>query len=141
MKNIDYFFTNDAGRIVRKGVAPENMIHLQVPHENESFHVGSCNGATHYRNEEFLTQPPKPSLAHDWDEANFVWVLNEARKLEIAAVGVRAKRDALLAQSDWTQLPDVPIADNEAWAVYRQALRDITEQPGFPTDVVWPEAP
>ena len=53
---------------------------------------------------------------------------------------VRQQRSGMLAASDWTQLPDVPIATKEAWAVYRQALRDITEQPD-PFNIVWPVAP
>lgn len=53
---------------------------------------------------------------------------------------VRAKRNQLLAESDWTQVADAPV-DQTAWAAYRQELRDITEQAGFPTDVIWPVAP
>lgn len=53
---------------------------------------------------------------------------------------VRAQRNALLKQSDWTQLPDVPLATKEAWATYRQALRDITNQPD-PLNIVWPVPP
>jgi len=59
----------------------------------------------------------------------------------MAAAAVREQRDYLLAQSDWTQLPDVPDATKTMWATYRQALRDITAQPGFPQDVTWPEKP
>lgn len=56
---------------------------------------------------------------------------------------VRARRDKLLADTDWTQVLDAPISaeSREAFRVYRQALRDITEQEGFPTEVVWPELP
>ncbi|NBW23522.1 MAG: phage tail protein, partial [Caulobacteraceae bacterium] len=43
--------------------------------------------------------------------------------------------------TDWTQLPDAPVADHEAWAAYRQALRDVPEQPGFPAQIEWPTAP
>jgi hypothetical protein len=57
---------------------------------------------------------------------------------EIAAQ-VLEIRDALLAQSDWTQLTDVPEATREAWAEYRQALRDVPQQPGFPNIITWPE--
>jgi predicted metal-binding protein len=60
---------------------------------------------------------------------------------EEKAETIRAERDALLAASDWTQLPDVPDATRSAWAVYRQALRDITQQAGFPDAVVWPTKP
>lgn len=52
----------------------------------------------------------------------------------------RAKRNALLAASDWTQLPDAPV-DAAEWALYRQELRGITEQPGFPANVIWPVPP
>ena len=50
------------------------------------------------------------------------------------------KRQGLLQGSDWTQLPDVPV-DKPAWATYRQALRDITEQQDYPLLIDWPEAP
>jgi hypothetical protein len=60
---------------------------------------------------------------------------------EEKAETIRAERDALLASSDWTQLPDVPEDTRSAWAVYRQALRDIPQQAGFPDAVVWPTKP
>ena len=53
---------------------------------------------------------------------------------------VRRERNKLMQESDWTQVSDSPV-DKEAWATYRQALRDITAQAGFPTDVVWPTKP
>jgi hypothetical protein len=56
------------------------------------------------------------------------------------AAQIRGQRDMLLAQSDWTQTPDAPV-DQAAWATYRQALRDIPQQPGFPDNVTWPTAP
>lgn len=53
----------------------------------------------------------------------------------------RTLRATLLARSDWTQLPDVPPGTKEAWAAYRQALRDITEQTGYPYEINWPTVP
>jgi hypothetical protein len=53
---------------------------------------------------------------------------------------IRAQRNALLAASDWTQVADAPV-DQTAWAAYRQALRDIPDQAGFPASVEWPVAP
>ena len=53
---------------------------------------------------------------------------------------IREQRNALLKNSDWTQIPDCTV-DKQAWAEYRQALRDITAQAGFPTDVVFPTPP
>lgn len=53
---------------------------------------------------------------------------------------ILSRRNELLVASDWTQLPDTP-TDKQAWATYRQELRDIPSQPGFPTDVKWPKRP
>ena len=53
--------------------------------------------------------------------------------------GIRQERNLLLAESDWTRLDDTT-ADKEAWATYRQALRDITLQPN-PLEVQWPVVP
>jgi hypothetical protein len=55
------------------------------------------------------------------------------------AAGVRSERDMLLAQTDWTALCDVII--NAEMLAYRQALRDITLQVGFPNNVTWPTKP
>jgi hypothetical protein len=63
-----------------------------------------------------------------------------AERLQRKEAEVRQQRNELLSACDWTQLPDSP-ADHEAWAAYRQALRDVTAQAGFPWDVVWPEQP
>jgi len=54
-----------------------------------------------------------------------------------------AQRAAALQSSDWTQLPDVPLTDEQraAWVTYRQELRDVPSQPGFPGDIIWPIAP
>jgi len=53
---------------------------------------------------------------------------------------LRSQRDALLSQSDWTQVPDAPV-NQTAWAEYRQALRDLPQQAGFPTKITWPQKP
>jgi hypothetical protein len=57
-----------------------------------------------------------------------------------AAKDVRAERNRLLAECDWTQLADASV-DNLAWAIYRQALRDIPQQEGFPSNVTYPTKP
>lgn len=50
-------------------------------------------------------------------------------------------RDELLAQSDYTQLPDVNLPNKQEWANYRQLLRDIPQTYQTPESVVWPEKP
>lgn len=59
---------------------------------------------------------------------------------EQAGDDVRAERNRRLTATDWTQVADAPV-DKAAWAVYRQALRDIPQQDGFPHDIAWPVKP
>ncbi|MFN9898653.1 MAG: tail fiber assembly protein, partial [bacterium] len=56
------------------------------------------------------------------------------------ATAVRQDRNRKMAESDWTQLPDSPV-DKAVWATYRQALRDVPVQAGFPWNVDWPTQP
>lgn len=66
---------------------------------------------------------------------------DDAIKAQLAKENeVRSQRNQLLKDSDWTQVADAPI-DKLAWATYRQALRDLTSQEGFPFNVVFPNPP
>ena len=67
-------------------------------------------------------------------------VAYKATKDAEQAKSVRATRDAKLAECDWTQVADAPV-DKAVWATYRQALRDITAQEGFPWTITYPDAP
>lgn len=55
----------------------------------------------------------------------------------------RQQRDVLLAASDWTQLADAPLTEEQraAWAAYRAALRAVPDQVGFPQTILWPSRP
>ena len=64
----------------------------------------------------------------------------QAMKDAEQAKSVRATRGEKLADSDWTQVADAPV-DKAVWATYRQALRDVTAQSGFPWTITWPDAP
>jgi len=66
--------------------------------------------------------------------------LYRARMDDEQASLVRLARNKKLADCDWTQLAD-STADKPAWAIYRQALRDVTAQAGFPWNVTWPTEP
>lgn len=72
------------------------------------------------------------------------WAAEQAEYLasenDRVAFRLRAERNQLLTASDWTQISD-STADKAAWATYRQALRDITTQAGFPWTVEWPVQP
>lgn len=74
---------------------------------------------------------------------NGEYTIEESPDPPMTAEEARAKRDRLLAETDWTQVLDAPISAEcrEAFRVYRQALRDITEQEGFPETIEWPAMP
>lgn len=60
---------------------------------------------------------------------------------EEVAAQVRAERDRRILATDWTQFPDVPENTRLLWQPYRQALRDVPQQNGFPHDIIWPDKP
>lgn len=74
------------------------------------------------------------------------WLVQSLNQIEqdtqntVEAKTVRQSRNKKLADCDWTQVAD-STADKTAWATYRQALRDITTQNGFPWAVTWPNDP
>lgn len=70
-------------------------------------------------------------------------VHEDTRTLAQAGADVRNDRNALLVASDWvvTRATERAQPVPPAWLAYRQALRDITAQPGFPQAVVWPQQP
>ena len=72
------------------------------------------------------------------------WENNKPSEFDIAIENLRDKRNNLLTESDWTVLPDSPIADKTAWQTYRTELRDLTN--GLTTveqvdAVTWPTKP
>lgn len=67
----------------------------------------------------------------------------KAQKDEEQAKSVRNTRTEKLRDCDWTQLDDTPMSNTQKadWAEYRQALRDVPNQAGFPFDIEWPTQP
>lgn len=66
------------------------------------------------------------------------WIVENITE-EVAIFNVRRKRDRLLSETDWLALSDNVLT--EEWAAYRQALREVPQQTGFPFEVVWPVEP
>jgi hypothetical protein len=76
---------------------------------------------------------------HTWESV----LLSEEEQQNMTASqenSVRYQRNLLLSETDWTQVLDAPV-DRNVWAVYRQSLRDITAQAGFPWSITWPSKP
>ena len=91
-----------------------------------------------------LTQAAQPVLVNgawllQWNVSNKT-AEEIAAQDTIQADNVRNERNALLQSTDWTQVADAKV-DKAAWATYRQALRDVPAQGGFPWNVTWPTQP
>lgn len=82
---------------------------------------------------------PPDDVRQKWDFVGYVWLPIE-RPAEELMVEVRAKRNALLSESDYLLTPDYPITSGNLAKVkvYRQALRDVPAQSGFPSTIMWP---
>lgn len=81
-------------------------------------------------------------LTENFEQKEGLWyktytVLNKPQ--EEAELNIRNQRSILLSETDWMALSDVTLTPE--WAAYRQSLRDISSQPGFPYSVTWPTKP
>ena len=79
----------------------------------------------------------------DTDVGGIAIYLTDAEYDTVLAASARQKRDRLIAVTDYLVTPDYPIESDRLAKVkiYRQALRDIPEQAGFPRTITWPEKP
>lgn len=145
-------YSKTTGEIIRYGTSnTEIQVHVKMP--DESVVEGIFYPHSHYFENDLpveytLEEAALKSISFEqrigkvWSNTTRTWV--ETRSIaEITAMqwsAVRAQRDFLLRDSDWTQLPDAPTTSKSAWTTYRQALRDITAQTD-PTAIVWPVSP
>lgn len=127
------------GQIDRVVVVPFDMLSLQFDPATHAALEGSFDDSAYYVEAGVpVALPLKPSEHHILDYTIKQWIDPRTPATEWPIV--RSERDRRLQASDWTQLPDVPLSTKEAWAIYRQALRDITLQPD-PFNITWPVAP
>ena len=117
---------------------------IEVDHQvwpHDGYVVDGCWVA--YQPEVAKRKAEPPPYACEWCPVTFQWIDKRGlqEKINEAVRDVQRKRNVLLQSSDWTQLPDVPIATKKLWATYRQTLRDIPSQPGYPLEVAWPVQP
>ena len=123
------------GQILRVVQTEDIEIQLQA---GENYIAGLVDDSAYYiENGSPVAMPPKPNEYSVFDYSTKSWVAN----INIATGDALAKRQKLLIRSDWTQMPDVQLQNKTEWATYRQELRDITDQPGYPFNIVWPTAP
>lgn len=131
---------NETGQVIRNISCPDSMVDAQVK-TGEYVYKDTVDPETQYIDivsKTIREKPSKPSKYHIFNYDTKSW--QDPRTTDSEWLVVRAKRDKLLSESDWTQMPDVSIPTKEVWALYRQALRNITQQPD-PFNIVWPVAP
>ena len=82
-------------------------------------------------------------IYYDLTEADEDELVARAAAADLDLSMVRGKRDGLLRESDWTQLPSGPLTDEqkEAWDTYRDELRDLPSVYSRVSDVIWPNDP
>lgn len=95
----------------------------------------------------------KYSKIANWCNSNNAMIVDRGDYYEVVPVpeptneelarNIRNIRDAKLSETDYLVVPDYPISEENLTEVktYRQALRDVPEQAGFPKDVIWPDVP
>ncbi len=119
----------------------ETTILLEDKPENLSSFLKS-----YYKNNEFKELPEKPSNYHIWNLETEQWQEPENYQQLLfneAASKVKRERQRLLTATDWTDTVSAStrLENYNEWQSYRQALRDITTQEGYPFNVIWPTQP
>ena len=112
------------GKVVSTGTCPEDQFECQG--RGYSLSLGSYPSDNYYWDNGFIEKPAKPEGDYFFDYDTKQWVQN----LALTIGKNKAKRNQLLAQSDWTQGADSPLSAEvkAGWATYRQSLRDMTEK-------------
>jgi len=89
-------------------------------------------------NDEVRDATPEEVAAYEQTAAE-----EAAKSLVVANRHIRDGRNSMLADSDWVDLPTCKLADakKQEWTTYRQALRDVPQQAGFPWNTQWPVKP
>lgn len=123
---VNYFVHNAKGEILRTGSCPSSHLLQQADSASgELVRQGAAEDDTQVFNTTTLLLEDKviapPTSNELWSE-------------------IKLRRNMLLSYCDWTQMPDVPVATQQLWQPYRQALRDITKQTD-PANIIFPTPP
>ena len=120
------------------------------PEASGEYKVVSRNGVTQDANGNWVEAYVERDMFADYVDEDGVTVTKAsqeeaytARKDAEAATAARATRDGLIASCDWMAIKafEGGTTVSTEWATYRQALRDVSAQVGFPNDITWPEKP
>lgn len=137
------FFTiykTSTGEIVMSGVCQQSEFQNQKVDIGCAIIEAESNPATHYvQGGQVIEMPQRPDTESYFDYQTKQWVADTVNQ----SIKVKEERNRLLYESDWTQIPNNPLTTEKQaeWALYRQYLRDISNQSGYPFNVVWPTKP
>lgn len=139
MNYLIYDKTN--GKPLRCLDIPEEVLSYQIQ-KNEDYLIGDYDLLNCYVDVESKTiceLTNKPSDFHEFNYENKTWELDEQKLINEILI----KRQSELYKSDWTDTlsAQTRLTNWQQWQDYRQALRDIPQQAGYPLDVIWPEQP
>ena len=130
------------------GIDP--VLAAPAPAASGEYKVVSRNGVTQDANGNWVEAYVERDMFADYVDEDGVTVTKAsqeeaytARKDAEAATAARAERDKLIASCDWMAIKAFEAGTGVAteWATYRQALRDVSAQTGFPNDITWPTQP
>lgn len=130
-------YNETTGQIIQ--ILQTDDIALQIQN-GQNYIEGAIDDTAYYiANGVAVAIPAKPDQYSIFDFTTKQWVQNET----MAITDVSTKRKKLLYASDWTQIPNNPLTSEqqEEWATYRQELRDIPSQSGYPFNVIFPTPP
>lgn len=132
-------YKRDTGQIVQTGTHPNPE---RLMDELHGVLLGTADDSTHYVKDGKLAELPRQPNPHCvWDGYTWIETRTNEQIQEQLLIEVRAQRDKLLAESDWTQAADAPV-DQQAWREYRQALRDLPTAIGnTQQEIEWPQRP
>lgn len=132
-------FNRETGEICKNISCSQSTILLQYDSEICSHIEGDFDYFKFYvKDRKAVEIPAAPSAYHSFDFVSKQWI--DLRTVETEWELIRSERNKRLAETDWTQLPDVPLHTRETWMSYRQALRDVTNQSN-PFTIEWPVKP
>lgn len=133
-------YDKTSGKIRIQGSMEDTYIPQQLGSNEDVIYQGST--VTQYVDVDTKTLIDMPIKLHEYsvfDYATKQW----QDSVELATQDALSKRLVLLQQSDWTDTASAVtrLPNYQQWQDYRQALRDVTQQSGYPLNIIWPEQP
>jgi hypothetical protein len=128
------------GQILWTGDCPESELENQITGAQLLLPIDSNPETQYVENGVLVELPAKPQTgAYSFNYSSKTWETQTSLQIE----RIKGQRNYLLTQSDWTQITNNPLTaeKQQQWAIYRQALRDVPAQSGYPYNVTWPTIP